>query len=223
MRKERGKIPFPEFRYGKGIKSIRKIRIREWNGLKRIHFQNLGTGMRSFNSGNGWDQEFQLHISWIWSLHGLCVGGGVSGHEMEPSFALGRHTRAHILQLVRIQNGQTNIFKHRHWVCISQDLTPDTRAHILQMVIVQNIRLWQKNGTYLGLNDFHSQNRINCTPRPPYILDEMYWFRQNSFSFYGLLWQYKKTLVRNNIGQVNIAGLSQSYCWKEPKRKIIKK
>ena len=75
------------------------------------------------------------------SLHGICGGGGVSGHEMEPSFALGRHTRAHILQLVRIQNGQTNIFKHRHWVCISQDLTPDTRAHILQMVIVQNIRL----------------------------------------------------------------------------------
>ena len=59
---------------------------------------------------------------------------------MEPSFALGRHTRAHILQLVRIQNGQTNIFKHRHWVCISQDLTPDTRAHILQMVMVQNIQ-----------------------------------------------------------------------------------
>ena len=142
---------------------------------------------------------------------------------MEPSFALGRHTRAHILQLVRIQNGQTNIFKHRHWVCISQDLTPDTRAHILQMVIVQNIRLWQKNGTYLGLNDFHSQNRIDCIPHP-----HTFWMKcidsdKTPSVFYGLLWQDKKILVRYNIGEVNIAGLSQSYCWKEPKRKMIKK
>ena len=41
--------------------------------------------------------------------------------------------------------------------------------------------------------------------------------------FYGLLWQDKKILVRYNIGEVNIAGLPQSYCWKEPKRKMIKK
>ena len=75
-----------------------------------------------------------------------------------------------------IQNAQTNISKHRHcWVCISQDLTPYTRAHILQTNYGKKHKaLTKNNGTFLGLNDFHSQRWINCIPRSPYLLGEMY-------------------------------------------------